>query len=112
MVGKLLKVEISFGKLVEGLLPQLDRPPDDRLPPRQLGERLLVGVRVEGRIHPAGHRPRRVDALLREPLDDLLAELPQRDPVAQRVGCSSRSPAKLRFAGSQSIPRRRSGAER
>jgi len=41
-----------------------------------------------------------VHPLLREALDDLLPELPQRDAVAQRVRVLLEEAATLRFAGS------------
>ena len=47
---------------------------------------LLAGVRFQRGVDATRHRPRGVDAFLGESLDDLLAELAQRDSVTQRLG--------------------------
>ena len=47
-----------------------------------------------------------------EPLDDLLAELPQADAVPASAGLASITPKMLRVAGSESMPSSRSGTDR
>jgi len=53
-----------------------------------------------------------VDPLLREALDDLLPELPQRDAVAQRVRVLLEEAGHVALRRVVVHPRRRSGAER